>query len=43
MKKLMTVLFAGAMLASVFSANANDQWTEERLKAKRGHYSPAQE
>jgi hypothetical protein len=43
MKKLMTVLFAGAMLASVSSANANDQWAEERLKAKTGRYSPAEE
>ena len=43
MKKLMTVLFAGAMLASVSAASAGDQWAEERLKAKTGRYSPAEE
>ena len=43
MKKLMTVLFAGAMLASVSAASASDQWAEERLKAKTGRYSPAEE
>ena len=43
MNRLMMVLFAEAMLASVSSANANDQWAEERLKAKTGRYSPAEE
>ena len=43
MKTVMSVLFAGAMLASVSIATANDQWAEERLKAKTGRYSPAEE
>jgi hypothetical protein len=43
MKKLMTVVFAGAMLASISAASASDQWVEERLKAKTGRYSPAEE
>ena len=43
MKTVMSVLFAGAMLASVSMATANDQWAEERLKAKTGRYSPAEE
>ena len=43
MKKLMAVLFAGAILASVSAASASDQWAEERLKAKTGRYSPAEE
>ena len=41
MKKSMVSL-AGAVLASA-SAGANDQWAEERLKAKTGRYSPAEE
>ena len=40
MNKLMTVIFAGAMLASVSAASASDQWAEEILKAKTGRYSP---
>ena len=43
MNKLMTVIFAGAMLASVSAASASDQWAEERLKAKTGRYSPREE
>ena len=43
MNKLMTVIFAGAMLASVSAAGASDQWAEEILKAKTGRYSPAEE
>lgn len=43
MNRLMTVIFAGAMLASISAASASDQWTEERQKAKMGRYSPAEE
>jgi len=43
MKTMMSVLFAGVVLASVSTATANDQWAEERLKAKTGRYSPAEE
>ena len=43
MNKLMTVIYAGAMLASVSAASASDQWAEEILKAKTGRYSPAEE
>jgi hypothetical protein len=43
MKTVMSVLFAGAMLASVSMATANDRWAEERLKAKTGRYSPGEE
>ena len=43
MKSVISVLIAGAMLASVSMAAANDQWAEERLKAKTGRYSPAEE
>jgi hypothetical protein len=43
MKTLMIVAFAGAMLTSVSAAGTNDQWSEERMKAKTGRYSPAEE
>ena len=43
MKALMMIAFAGAMLTSVSVAGTNDQWAEERLKAKTGRYSPAEE
>ena len=43
MKTMMSVLIAGAMLASVSMATANNQWAEERLRAKTGRYSPAEE
>lgn len=43
MKALMMIAFAGAMLASVSVAGTNDQCAEERLKAKTGRYSPAEE
>ena len=43
MNKLLTVIFAGAMLASGSAASASDRWAEERLKAKTGRYSPAEE
>jgi hypothetical protein len=43
MKTMMSFLIAGAMLASVSMATSNDQWAEERLKAKTGRYSPAEE
>jgi hypothetical protein len=44
MKKLMTVAFAVAMLASASAAaSASDQWAEERLKVKTGRYFPREE
>ena len=43
MKTLMIIAFAGAMLTSVSVAGMNDQWSEERSKAKTGRYSPAEE
>ena len=39
----MIVAFAGAMLTSVSAAGTNGQWSEERMKAKTGRYSPAEE
>ena len=43
MKTLMIVAFAGAMLTSVSAAGTNGQWSEERMKAKTGRYSPAED
>ena len=43
MKTMMILLFAGAMSASASLATTNDQWAEERLKAKTGRYSPVEE
>ena len=43
MKTMMILLFAGAMSSSAMLASTNDQWAEERMKAKTGRYSPAEE
>jgi len=43
MKTMMILLFAGAMSGSAMLATTNDQWAEERMKAKTGRYSPAEE
>ena len=43
MKTMMSLLFAGAMSGSAMLATTNDQWAEERMKAKTGRYSPAEE
>lgn len=43
MKTMMILLFAGAMSGSAMLATTNDQWAEERIKAKTGRYSPAEE
>jgi hypothetical protein len=43
MKTFMTVLFAGAMLASTTFAAASDPLAEERFKMKTGRYTPAEE
>lgn len=43
MKTMMILLFAGAMSASAMLATTSDQWAEERMKAKTGRYSPAEE
>jgi hypothetical protein len=43
MKTLMIVAFAGALLTSLSAAGTNNQWSEERIKAKTGRYSPAEE
>ncbi len=43
MKTMMTLLFVGAMSTSALLATTNGQWAEERMKAKMGRYSPAEE
>ena len=43
MKTYLTVFFAGAMLASTAFAVDDDPFREERLKAKTGRYSQAEE
>jgi hypothetical protein len=43
MRTMMILLFAGAMSGSTMLAATNDQWAEERMKAKTGRYSPAEE
>jgi hypothetical protein len=43
MRTLMIVALAGAMLTSASVAGTNDQWSEERMRAKTGRYSPAEE
>ena len=43
MKTLMTLLAAGAMLASGAQARGNDPNVEERFRAKYGRYSPVEE
>jgi hypothetical protein len=40
---MMILLFAGAMSGSATLATTNDQWAEERINAKTGRYSPAEE
>jgi hypothetical protein len=42
MKAIMTVVFAATMFATV-AAKANDNWAEERYRAKMGRYTPAEE
>jgi hypothetical protein len=43
MKLMMILLFAGAMSASAMLTTTSGQWAEERMKAKTGRYSPAEE
>jgi hypothetical protein len=43
MKRLLAVLFAGAMLSSAAFAADSDPFREERYKAKFGRYTPAEE
>ena len=43
MKTMMTLLFVGATSTSALLATTNGQWAEERMKAKMGRYSPAEE
>ena len=43
MKTLMTMLVAGAMLASAAHANSADPMADERFRAKYGRYTPAEE
>ncbi len=42
MKTILTVVFASSMLAAV-AAHADDNWAEERYRAKMGRYTPAGE
>lgn len=42
MRIIMTVAIAATMFATV-AAKANDNWAEERYKAKTGRYTPAEE
>ncbi len=43
MKTSMTVLMAGAIMASASFASANDGLAEERYKMKSGRYTPSEE